>query len=43
MRFVYADGAYGWRHWLEIPAGAIDLTDMDDAAFEAFVRARGDA
>ncbi|MFB9112051.1 hypothetical protein QSH39_021085 [Xanthomonas arboricola pv. corylina] len=40
VRFVYADGAYNWRHKLEIPASAIDLTDLDDEALEAFVRAQ---
>lgn len=45
QRFVYKRGLrphtdYTWLHPAEIPEGAVDCTDMDDAEFDAFVRSR---
>lgn len=36
-RFVYVDGAYRWVHPLEVPANAVDCTDMGDDEFAQFV------
>lgn len=36
-RFVYSNGEFGWRHPLEVPADAVDLTDVGDDEFELFV------
>ena len=33
------DNAVAWVHILEMTTADIDLTDMDDAEFEAYVRA----
>lgn len=37
-RFIYRDGRYLWAHALEMQAGDVDCSDMDDAEFEQFVR-----
>lgn len=37
MRYGFCNGEYRWRHYLELPEGFIDCTDMDDAEFERFV------
>lgn len=37
FRFVFtAAGLYRWVHPLEMPAGAVDCSDMDDEQFESF-------
>jgi len=40
QRFVYRGGRYLWAHPASVEAGDIDLTEMDDNQFEAFVRSR---
>lgn len=37
FRLVFQAGEYRWVHPLEVRAGAVDCTDMDDAHFERFV------
>lgn len=37
FRFIAHNGALTWKHPAEIPAGAVDCTDMTDAEFEAQV------
>jgi NAD(P)-dependent dehydrogenase (short-subunit alcohol dehydrogenase family) len=34
-----ATGKIDWVHLLEMQVGDVDLTDLDDADFEAYVRA----
>jgi hypothetical protein len=37
-RFVLRAGEFRWTHPLEIQSADVDVTDLDDDAFEAFVR-----
>ncbi len=40
MRLCHrASGEINWVHLLEMQVGDVDLTELDDAAFEAYVRA----
>ena len=37
FRFVCLNGECDWKHPAEIPAGAVDCTDMDDDEFADFM------
>jgi len=47
FRFLERNGVFAWVHPAEVPAmlaaGAVDATDMTDEAFEAYVKATGNA
>lgn len=36
-RYGHVAGRFLWVHNLEVPAGFVDCSDMDDAAFERVV------
>lgn len=42
FRFLQSNGVFAWVHPAAVPVyiqrGAVDTTDMDDAAFEAYAR-----